>query len=240
MSMLEIRKLCKYFGDLEVLQDINISVEKGEVVVIIGANGAGKTTIMKTVTGLLKPAQGEITFADRNISRLPAEKIVKLGLAMCPEGRQVFPQHTVYENLVLGGYLVRKDKSTFLRNIEQMYDLFPILKERSKQFAGTLSGGEQQMLAIARAMMSNPKLLLLDEPSAGLAPIYVKSIFDMLQKLSEQGTTILLVEQMANMALKIADRAYVLETGRIALGGDAAEIRNDPKVVESYLGTKKY
>ena len=238
--MLKVNKINVSYGKVEIIKQVSFEVNQGEVVVIIGANGAGKTTIMKTVTGLLKPAQGEITFADQNISRLPAEKIVKLGLAMCPEGRQVFPQHTVYENLVLGGYLVRKDKSTFLRNIEQMYELFPILKERSKQFAGTLSGGEQQMLAIARAMMSNPKLLLLDEPSAGLAPIYVKSIFDMLQKLSEQGTTILLVEQMANMALKIADRAYVLETGRIALGGDAAEIRNDPKVVESYLGTKKY
>ncbi|MDQ7094610.1 ABC transporter ATP-binding protein [Desulfosporosinus sp. PR] len=238
--MLKVNNINVSYGKVEIIKQVSFEVNQGEVVVIIGANGAGKTTIMKTVTGLLKPTQGEITFEGRTISRTPAEKIVKLGLAMCPEGRQVFPQHTVYENLVLGGYLVRRDKQKFLKSIEQMYDLFPILQERSQQFAGTLSGGEQQMLAIARAMMSRPKLLLLDEPSAGLAPIYVKSIFDMLQKLSEQGTTILLVEQMANMALKVADRAYVLETGRIALGGEAAEIRNDPKVVESYLGAKKY
>ena len=238
--MLKVNNIHVSYGKVEIIKQVSFEVNQGEVVVIIGANGAGKTTIMKTVTGLLKPTQGEITFEGQTISRTPAEKIVKLGLAMCPEGRQVFPQHTVYENLVLGGYLIRKDKPMFQKNIEQMYNLFPILKERSKQVAGTLSGGEQQMLAIARAMMSNPKLLLLDEPSAGLAPIYVKSIFEMIQKLSEQGTTILLVEQMANMALKIADRAYVLETGRIALGGTAAEIMNDPKVVESYLGAKKY
>ncbi|KJR48485.1 Branched-chain amino acid transport ATP-binding protein LivF [Desulfosporosinus sp. I2] len=238
--MLKVNNIHVSYGKVEIIKQVSFEVNQGEVVVIIGANGAGKTTIMKTVTGLLKPTQGEILFEGQNIARTPAEKIVKLGLAMCPEGRQVFPQHTVYENLVLGGYLIRKDKPMFQKNIEQMYNLFPILKERSKQVAGTLSGGEQQMLAIARAMMSNPKLLLLDEPSAGLAPIYVKNIFDMIQKLSEQGTTILLVEQMANMALKIADRAYVLETGRIALGGTAVEIMNDPKVVESYLGSKKY
>ncbi|AFM41644.1 ABC-type branched-chain amino acid transport systems, ATPase component [Desulfosporosinus acidiphilus SJ4] len=238
--MLKVNAINVSYGKVEIIKQVSFEVNQGEVVVIIGANGAGKTTIMKTVTGLLKPTQGEIMFEGQTISRTPAEKIVKLGLAMCPEGRQVFPQHTVYENLVLGGYLIRKDKQMFLKNIEQMYSLFPILKERSKQFAGTLSGGEQQMLAIARAMMSNPKLLLLDEPSAGLAPIYVKGIFDMIRKLSEQGTTILLVEQMANMALKIANRAYVLETGRIALGGTAEEIMNDPKVVESYLGAKKY
>lgn len=238
--MLKVNNIHVSYGKVEIIKQVSFEVNQGEVVVIIGANGAGKTTIMKTVTGLLKPTQGEILFEGQNIARTPAEKIVKLGLAMCPEGRQVFPQHTVYENLVLGGYIIRKDKPMFQKNIEQMYNLFPILKERSKQVAGTLSGGEQQMLAIARAMMSNPKLLLLDEPSAGLAPIYVKSIFEMIQKLSEQGTTILLVEQMANMALKIADRAYVLETGRIALGGTAAEIMNDPKVVESYLGAKKY
>lgn len=238
--MLKVTNINVSYGKVEIIKQVSFEVNQGEVVVIIGANGAGKTTIMKTVTGLLKPTQGEMSFEGQTISRIPAEKIVKLGLAMCPEGRQVFPQHTVYENLVLGGYLIRKDKQTFQKNIEHMYSLFPILKERSKQFAGTLSGGEQQMLAIARAMMSNPKLLLLDEPSAGLAPIYVKGIFDMIKKLSEQGTTILLVEQMANMALKIANRAYVLETGRIALGGTAEEIMNDPKVVESYLGSKKY
>ena len=238
--MLKVNNIHVSYSKVEIIKQVSFEVNQGEVVVIIGANGAGKTTIMKTVTGLLKPTQGEILFEGQTISRTPAEKIVKLGLAMCPEGRQVFPQHTVYENLVLGGYLIRKDKPMFQKNLEQMYHLFPILEERSKQVAGTLSGGEQQMLAIARAMMSNPKLLLLDEPSAGLAPIYVKSIFEMIQKLSEQGTTILLVEQMANMALKIADRAYVLETGRIALGGTAAEIMNDPKVVESYLGAKKY
>lgn len=237
--MLNVNNINVSYGKVQIIKQVSFEVNQGEVVVIIGANGAGKTTIMKTVTGLLKPTQGEITFEGKTISRTPAEKIVKQGLAMCPEGRLVFPHHTVYENIVLGGYSVRKDKQMFQRNIEHMYDLFPILKERSKQFAGTLSGGEQQMLAIARALMSNPKLLLLDEPSAGLAPIYVNSIFDMIQRLSKQGTTILLVEQMANMALKIADRAYVLETGRITLGGKAADIMNDPKVVESYLGAKK-
>ncbi|WP_434512531.1 ABC transporter ATP-binding protein [Desulfitobacterium sp. AusDCA] len=238
--MLKVNSINVSYGKVEVIKQVSFEVNQGEVVVIIGANGAGKTTIMKTVTGLLKPTQGEISFEGNNTTRIAAEKIVKLGIAMCPEGRQVFPQHTVYDNLVLGGYLIRKDKNAFQKNLDYMYSLFPILKERSKQFAGTLSGGEQQMLAIARAMMSNPKLLLLDEPSAGLAPIYVKGIFDMIKKLADQGTTILLVEQMANMALKLANRAYVLETGCIALEGSATDIMNDPKVVESYLGSKKY
>ncbi|TGE37658.1 ABC transporter ATP-binding protein [Desulfosporosinus fructosivorans] len=238
--MLKVNNINVSYGKVEVIKQVSFEVNQGEVVVIIGANGAGKTTIMKTVTGLLNPTQGEISFEDHNTSRLSAEKIVKLGISMCPEGRQVFPQHTVYENLVLGGYLIRRDKPIFQKNIEHMYSLFPILKERSKQFAGTLSGGEQQMLAIARAMMSNPKLLLLDEPSAGLAPIYVKGIFEMIKTLANQGTTILLVEQMANMALKLANRAYVLETGHIALEGAAADIMTNSKVVESYLGSKKY
>lgn len=238
--MLKVNNINVSYGKVAVIKQVSFEVNQGEIIVIIGANGAGKTTIMKTVTGLLRPTQGEITFEGNNTSRLVAEKIVKLGITMCPEGRQVFPQHTVYENLVLGGYLIRRDKHTFQKNIQHMYELFPILKERSKQFAGTLSGGEQQMLAIARAMMSNPKLLLLDEPSAGLAPIYVKGIFDMIKKLANQGTTILLVEQMANMALKLANRAYVLETGRIALEGQASDILTNAKVVESYLGTKKY
>lgn len=237
--MLKVNNINVSYGKVAVIKQVSFEVKQGEIIVIIGANGAGKTTIMKTVTGLLKPTQGEITFEGKNTSVLAAEKIVKSGITMCPEGRQVFPQHTVYENLVLGGYLVRKDKPSFHKNIQHMYELFPILKERSKQFAGTLSGGEQQMLAIARAMMSNPKLLLLDEPSAGLAPIYVKGIFDMIKKLANEGTTILLVEQMANMALKIANRAYVLETGRIALEGQASEILTNAKVVESYLGSKK-
>ncbi len=237
--MLIVNNINVSYGKVAVIKQVSFEVNQGEIIVIIGANGAGKTTIMKTVTGLLKPTQGEITFEGNNTSLLAAEKIVKLGITMCPEGRQVFPQHTVYENLVLGGYLVRKDKPSFQKNIQHMYELFPILQERSKQFAGTLSGGEQQMLAIARAMMSNPKLLLLDEPSAGLAPIYVKGIFDMIKKLANEGTTILLVEQMANMALKIANRAYVLETGRIALEGQASDILTNAKVVESYLGSKK-
>lgn len=237
--MLIVNNINVSYGKVAVIKQVSFEVNQGEIIVIIGANGAGKTTIMKTVTGLLKPTQGEITFEGNNTSQLAAEKIVKSGITMCPEGRQVFPQHTVYENLVLGGYLVRKDKPAFQKNIQHMYELFPILKERSKQFAGTLSGGEQQMLAIARAMMSNPKLLLLDEPSAGLAPIYVKGIFDMIKKLANEGTTILLVEQMANMALKIANRAYVLETGRIALEGLASDILTNAKVVESYLGSKK-
>lgn len=237
--MLKVNDIRVSYGKVEVIKGVSFDIDAGEILVIIGANGAGKTTIMKTITGLLKPSQGSITFEETSIHGLTAEKIVALGISMCPEGRQVFPQHTVYENLLLGGYLIRRDRKKLQKRIAYMYELFPILKEREKQYAGTLSGGEQQMLAIARAMMIEPKLLLLDEPSAGLAPIYVANVFEMIKKLSNEGTTILLVEQMANMALKIADRAYVLETGRITLGGPANEVMKNPKVVESYLGSKK-
>lgn len=237
--MLEIKSIRVSYGKVEVIKNVSFNIEKGEVVVIIGANGAGKTTIMKTITGLMKPGSGSIVFKGQDISKISAEKIVAAGITMCPEGRQVFPQHTVNENLKLGAYLIRHNRKLVQERMEKMYELFPILKERQQQLAGTLSGGEQQMLAIARAMMVNPELLLLDEPSAGLAPIYVKNTFDMIKKLSERGTTILLVEQMAQMALGVADRAYVLETGRIVISGSAQEIMHDPRVEESYLGQKK-
>lgn len=237
--MLEIKSIRVSYGKVEVIKNVSFNIEKGEVVVIIGANGAGKTTIMKTITGLMKPSSGSIVFKGQDISKISAEKIVAAGITMCPEGRQVFPQHTVNENLKLGAYLIRHNRKLVQERMEKMYELFPILKERQQQLAGTLSGGEQQMLAIARAMMVNPELLLLDEPSAGLAPIYVKNTFDMIKKLSERGTTILLVEQMAQMALGVADRAYVLETGRIVISGSAQEIMHDPRVEESYLGQKK-
>lgn len=236
--MLAVSNIFVSYGKKEVIKDVSFAVQPGEIVVLIGANGAGKTTIMRTISGLLKPTKGAIHFLGQDIALLPAEKIVAAGIAMCPEGRQVFPQHTVYENLVLGGYLIRKDKALFQDRIKNMYAKFPILEERAGQRAGTLSGGEQQMLAIARAMMSGPKLLLLDEPSAGLAPLYVKAVFEMVEKLSGEGVTILLVEQMANIALKIAHRAYVLETGRITIGDTADKVRQDPRVIESYLGGK--
>ena len=238
--MLDIKDIRVSYDKIEVIKGVSFRIEKGEIVVIIGANGAGKSTIMKTITGLIKPTGGQILFKDADITRLSAERIVSAGITMCPEGRQVFPQHTVYQNLILGAYLIRRNAKTVQQRIEQMYELFPILQERKDQPAGTLSGGEQQMLAIARAMMINPDLLLLDEPSAGLAPIYVKNIFQMIKHLSEQGTTILLVEQMAKMALSIADRAYVLETGRIVISGNAQEVIHDPRVEESYLGQKKH
>lgn len=238
--MLDIKDIRVSYDKIEVIKGVSFRIEKGEIVVIIGANGAGKSTIMKTITGLIKPTGGQILFKDADITRLSAERIVSAGITMCPEGRQVFPQHTVYQNLILGAYLIRRNAKTVQQRIEQMYELFPILQERKDQPAGTLSGGEQQMLAIARAMMINPDLLLLDEPSAGLAPIYVKNIFQMIKHLSEQGTTILLVEQMAKTALSIADRAYVLETGRIVISGNAQEVMHDPRVEESYLGQKKH
>ncbi len=237
--MLRVEDVHVAYDKVEVIKGVTFNVNQGEVVVIIGSNGAGKTTVINTIAGLLRPLSGSIYFNDECISdKLPAEKIVARGIALCPEGRQIFPQHTVYENLVLGGYLIRKDKALLTRRIEQMYEMFPILRTRYKQMAGTLSGGEQQMLAIARAMMIDPKLLLLDEPSAGLAPIYVQAVFDMIADLARNYTTILLVEQMANIALDIADRAYVLETGSISMEGSAADIKKDPRIIESYLGKK--
>jgi len=239
--MLEINDIHISYGKVEVIKGVSLRVDQGEVVVIIGANGAGKSTILKTITGLIRPTSGQVIFGENEISskKVAPEKIVGMGLAMCPEGRQVFPQHTVYQNLILGGYIIRHNNALVQERVQEMYNMFPILEKRSTQLAGTLSGGEQQMLAIARAMMSGPKLLLLDEPSAGLAPVYVKAVFDMIERLAKAGTTILLVEQMANMALEIANRAYVLETGKITINGTGEQLRNDPRIIESYLGSKR-
>jgi len=236
--MLTLKDIHIGYGKIEVIKGVSLSVNKGELDVIIGSNGAGKTTILKTISGLLKPISGEIMFKNRNISNIPTENRVKLGITMCPQGSWVFPYHTVYQNLLLGGYLIKKNKEKFRDRINEMYKIFPILKERSNQLAGSLSGGEQQMLAIARSLMIEPDLLLLDEPSAGLAPKYVAKIFELISHLAKSKiTTILLVEQLAKKALKIADRAYVLETGKIMMEGTGEELLDNDKVIKSYLGS---
>ncbi|WP_339061286.1 ABC transporter ATP-binding protein [Tepidibacillus marianensis] len=232
--MLTVENTNVYYGAIHALKDVNIHVEQGEIVSLIGANGAGKTTLLKTLSGLLTPKAGSITFMDRNITGKQAPLIVKSGLVHCPEGRRVFANMSVEENLELGAYL-RRDKEV-KRDLENIYVRFPRLLERKKQQAGTLSGGEQQMLAIGRALMARPKLLLLDEPSMGLAPILVQEIFRIIQEINQTGTTILLVEQNANQALKIAHRAYVLETGRIVLSGNADDLIASEDVKKAYLG----
>jgi branched-chain amino acid transport system ATP-binding protein len=214
---------------------LSIEVEQGSIVTLIGANGAGKTSTLKSISGLLKPRQGSIRFQDREISRLAPEKIVELGISQVPEGRRVFPGLTVLENLEMGAYL-RKDKKEIQKDLSEIFDRFPRLQERRKQLAGTLSGGEQQMLAIGRALMARPKLMLMDEPSMGLAPLLVKEIFEIIKEINEKGTTILLIEQNANMALSIADRAYVIETGEIVLQGSADELLRSQEVKKAYLG----
>ena len=234
MSMLKVEDLHVYYGSIHAIKGISFEVEEGEIVTLIGANGAGKSTTLNTVSGLLKPRSGSIEFEGKNIVNVPAHKIVSYGMALCPEGRRVFLQMTVQENLEMGGYT--RNQSEIAGSIEDVYQRFPRLKERYKQTAGTLSGGEQQMLAMGRAMMSKPKLLMLDEPSMGLAPILVEQIFDIIKELHQAGTTILLVEQNAQVALSIADRAYVLETGTISMSGDAKELLSDPRVQKAYLG----
>lgn len=232
--MLKVSDINVYYGNIHAIKDISFEVSKGEIVSLIGANGAGKSTILKTVSGLLRTKTGSITFLDGDIRTAAPNHIVKLGLAHVPEGRRIFLQMTVQENLEMGAYT---QKPTALSaDLENVYERFPRLKERRKQVAGTLSGGEQQMLAMGRALMSHPTLLMLDEPSMGLAPILVEQIFDIIQELHRAGTTILLVEQNAQMALSIADRAYVLETGRIVMSGTAKEMREDERVQKAYLG----
>ncbi len=233
--MLTLENVSVSYGAIEALTDINLHVEEGEVVTLIGANGAGKTTTLRTITGLLQPKGGRITYENTQISGMATHKLVPMGIAMSPEGRGVFANLTVRENLDLGAY-IRKDKKGISDDMERAFTLFPRLKEREKQKAGTLSGGEQQMLAMARAMMSRPRLLLLDEPSLGLAPLLVHTIFEAIEEIRAEGTTILLVEQNANAALHHSDRAYVLETGRIVMSGDSKQLAQDPKVKEAYLG----
>ncbi len=233
--MLELKGVDVYYGKLYILKGINITVKEGEIVTIIGANGAGKTTTLRTISGLVHPKKGSIYYNGKDITRESSDSIVKMGISHCPEGRQLFPYMTVRENLLLGAYL-RNDTDAIREDMEWVFSIFPILAERQKQVAGTLSGGEQEMLAIGRALMSRPKLLMLDEPSLGLAPIVVDKIFDVIKELNGRGVTILLVEQNANMALEIAHRGYVMETGKISLQGSARELFEDEAVKRAYLG----
>ena len=235
MAMLEVKDLKVSYGMIQAIKGISFEVNQGEVIALIGANGAGKTTILHTVTGLLAPKAGSILFEGQDITKIPAHKIVSMGMAHVPEGRRVFAQLSVYDNLKMGAY-TRKDKNEIEESLEMVYKRFPRLEERKNQMAGTLSGGEQQMLAMGRALMSKPKIILMDEPSMGLSPIFVNEIFDIIQEVSASGTTVLLVEQNAKKALSIADRAYVLETGTIALDGDAKVLMNDDSIKKAYLG----
>lgn len=235
MSLLEIKDLNVHYGSIHAIKGISFDVNEGEIVTLIGANGAGKTTIMHTISGLLSPTSGSITLRGEELTKVPAHKIVSEGLAQVPERRRVFAQMTVEDNLFLGAY-ARKDKEQILKDLESVYESFPRLQERKKQLAGTLSGGEQQMLAMGRALMANPKVLLLDEPSMGLSPLLVKEIFSIIESINKKGTTILLVEQNAKMALAIADRAYVLETGKIVLSGTGKELIHSESVKKAYLG----
>ena len=234
--MLELREVEVAYGNIRALKSVSLSIAEGELVTLIGANGAGKSTTLKTISGLLRPKAGTLLYLSQPLESLPPHKIVALGISHCPEGRHLFGRLTVTENLRLGA-VQRQDRQNVQGDIEHVYILFPVLKERRAQLAGTLSGGEQQMLAIGRALMSRPRLLLLDEPSLGLAPILVSLIFDTIRQLKREGVTILLVEQNARLALDIADRAYVMETGRIGLHGPAAELKHNPQVEHTYLGT---
>ncbi|MGT2685837.1 ABC transporter ATP-binding protein [Streptococcus porcinus] len=235
MPMLSVEDLSINYGAIEAVKDISFTVEEGEVVTLIGANGAGKTSILRTISGLIKPSKGNISFLGQSIEKLPARKIVAQGLSQVPEGRHVFAGLTVMENLEMGAFLI-KDKTENQRTLKMIFDRFPRLEERKNQDAATLSGGEQQMLAMGRALMSKPKLLLLDEPSMGLAPIFINEIFDIIQDIQKQGMTVLLIEQNANKALSIADRAYVLETGKVVLSGSGSELLESDQVKKAYLG----
>ena len=235
MAMLSVNNLQVHYGMIQAIKDVSFEVNEGEVIALIGANGAGKTTILHTVSGLLQPTKGSVIFEGQDITKVPAHKIVSLGMAHVPEGRRVFAQLTVLENLKLGAY-TRKDKNEMEETLQMIYKRFPRLEERKNQVAGTLSGGEQQMLAMGRALMSHPKIILMDEPSMGLSPIFVEEVFKIIRDISAEGVTVLLVEQNAKKALTIADRAYVLETGNIILQGDAKKLMNDESVKKAYLG----
>ncbi|KGR75352.1 ABC transporter ATP-binding protein [Ureibacillus sinduriensis] len=233
--MLKVNNIDVFYGNIHALKEVSLEVNEGEIVTLIGANGAGKSTLLKTLSGLLKPKKGEVLYQTQQIGGKPAQAIVKVGISHVPEGRRVFSTMSVEENLELGAYL-RTDREEIKKDIANVYGLFPILGERRKQPSGTLSGGEQQMLAMGRALMAKPKLLLLDEPSMGLAPLIVKQIFEIIKMVNEKGTTVLLVEQNANMALSIANRAYVIETGKIVLSGTAKELQESEQVKAAYLG----
>ena len=233
--MLKVEKLNVHYGVIHALKDVYMEVKEGEIVSLIGANGAGKTTLLQTISGLLKKTSGDVLFLGKSMNKVSAKNIVKEGITQVPEGRHIFPGMSVYENLLMGAYL-RKDKDGIKADLQDIYQRFPILEKRSSQDASTLSGGEQQMLAMGRALMARPKILLLDEPSMGLAPILVKEIFNIIKDINEKGTTVLLVEQNAKMALSIADRAYVMETGNIVMSGTGAELVNSPEIQKAYLG----
>lgn len=233
--MLSVNNIHTYYGNIKALKGISFEVKDGEIVTLIGANGAGKSTILMSICGVHPPRIGTISFRGKNITHLPPDGIVRMGISQVPEGRKIFPQLTVRENLMMGAFS-RKNKAEIQEDLERVLDLFPVLKEREKQDGGTLSGGEQQMLAIGRALMARPQLLLLDEPSLGLAPIIVEKIFSIISEIKKQGTTILLVEQNAFMALTTADRGYVIETGNVVMDDEAEKLLNDPRVKEAYLG----
>ena len=235
MSMLEIKDLEVYYGMIQAIKGDSFDVNEGEVIALIGANGAGKTTILHTITGLINAQKGSVWFEGKDITKVPAHKIVSMGMAHVPEGRRVFANLTVLQNLKMGAY-TRKDKTEIEQTLDSIYKRFPRLMERQNQLAGTLSGGEQQMLAMGRALMSHPKIILMDEPSMGLSPIFVNEIFDIIKSVSASGTTVLLVEQNAKKALSIADRAYVLETGKIVLSGEASDLLNNDSIKKAYLG----
>jgi branched-chain amino acid transport system ATP-binding protein len=233
--MLQVEDLNVYYGAIHALKGINFHLEKGEIVALIGGNGAGKSTTLNTISGLLRPREGKITFQDEDITVVPPQDVVRRGIVQVPEGRHIFPKLSVQENLEMGAYIF-SDRVQIEKDMESVMKRFPRLRERRKQYGGTLSGGEQQMLAIARGLMARPNLLLLDEPSMGLSPILVEQIFEIIREINQQGTSILLVEQNAQMALSIADRGYVLETGRVTLEGNAQELLENPMVIEAYLG----
>ena len=232
--MLELRDVTVSYGMIDALKGISLNVQQGEIIALIGANGAGKSTTLMSISGITRLRSGQVFFEDRPLSELPPHEIVRLGISQAPEGRHIFPRMTVRENLEMGAF--QREKHEFAGDIERVHDLFPTLRERSRQLGGTLSGGEQQMLSIARALMSRPRLLLLDEPSLGLAPIIVTRIFRIIREINEQGTTILLVEQNAKAALRLAHRAYVMETGKIVMQGTSAALGNDPGIKKAYLG----
>ena len=238
MSMLEVKDLEVYYGVIQAIKGISFHVEEGEVIALIGANGAGKTTTLQTITGMLNAKAGSIQFEGTELTKIPGHKIVSMGMAHVPEGRRVFAQLSVLENLKLGAY-TRKDKTEIEESLKRVYKSFPRLEERKNQLAGTLSGGEQQMLAVGRALLSRPQLMMMDEPSLGLAPLIIKDIFNIIQEINSRGMTILLIEQNANMALKVAHQAYVLETGKITMSGTGQELLENPDIKAAYLGKKR-